>query len=72
VYPQPADEVLNIFTSDAPLKWSLRDLDGREVLKIQSPHNQVKMDVSALPSGIYILCGVCESGVVYRKIVCAR
>jgi subtilisin family serine protease len=72
VYPQPADEVLNIFTSDAPLKWSLRDLDGREVLKIQSPHNQVKMDVSALPSGIYILCGIYESGVVYRKIVCAR
>ena len=61
VYPNPAKEKLNIVfneTQEKNMNVKLLDITGREIQNIEVSSligaNQVQLDVSALPRGIYI------------------
>ncbi|MFA8450589.1 MAG: glycosyl hydrolase family 18 protein [Bacteroidales bacterium] len=70
VYPNPASNEINI-VSDKPLdsKGSISTLDGKNVKDIQLTGFNQKIDISDLPSGVYILkCGNSTTS-KYSKII---
>jgi polyhydroxybutyrate depolymerase len=71
LYPQPAHDVLHVSMAVSRIKeMKIIDLNGREVMApiAQDSPSQATIDVSALPSGIYIL----QVGGVARRIAVAR
>ena len=66
ISPNPATQsiTLNIPTETFTLKVRITDLLGRE-LKQQSVLNNGNLDVSALPSGFYLITATAPSGQVY-------
>lgn len=68
VYPVPAGDVLNIHSQDGKeFTVQLNGQDGRNWLSI-SGKSQVTLDMSSVPTGIYILKISDKSGVATRKI----
>jgi hypothetical protein len=45
------------------------DVLGQEIYYLQTANNKTEVDISHLPSGIYILQVQSESGVVSKKFV---
>ena len=71
VYPNPAHGVLTVDlseVSDDVAELTLGDLGGREVLRTKAKRPLTKMDVGALPAGLYLLQAA-SSGKVYRRRV---
>ena len=71
VYPNPAHGVLTVDlneVNDAVAELTLSDLGGREVLRTKAERPLTKVDVSTLPSGIYLLQAA-SPGKVYRRRV---
>ncbi len=73
-WPAPVNDVLHIDYRSADTKdslMSLHDLNGKEVLSRQLAHEneEVALDVSHLPSGLYICKIKAESGTVVKKVV---
>ncbi|MBR0169640.1 MAG: T9SS type A sorting domain-containing protein [Bacteroidales bacterium] len=71
VYPNPAHGVLTVDLSevnDAVAELTLSDLGGREVLRTKAERPLTKVDVSALPAGLYLLQAA-SPGKVYRRRV---
>ncbi len=54
VYPNPAQSFLRLET-DTPLRASLFDLSGRQVLPSTAVESTAQLDLSALPAGTYLL-----------------
>ncbi|WP_418509689.1 FG-GAP-like repeat-containing protein [Corallibacter sp.] len=54
IYPNPVKDVLNIKTSSQEYSYHLFNIQGQEVLKANNQTSKT-IDVSKLPSGIYIL-----------------
>ena len=71
VYPNPAHGVLTVDLSevnDAVAELTLSDLGGREVLRTKAERPLTKVDVGALPAGLYLLQAA-SPGKVYRRRV---
>jgi hypothetical protein len=51
-FPNPTNSMLFIESNEAPVKVSIYNVLGKEVL---STKNSKEIDVSALPSGVYII-----------------
>ncbi|GHT55199.1 hypothetical protein FACS189446_6210 [Bacteroidia bacterium] len=68
VYPNPAKDELSI-KSDFPIKKiEICDLSGKPMITGKLPDSKT-IDVSALPSGLYLVKITTDSGVVVKKIV---
>ena len=67
VYPNPAKEVLNIYTSKEINLIEIFDLLGRKQISIKG--NSIQIDISSLKRGIYIVSIDLESKVLKRKII---
>jgi len=67
VYPNPASEIVFI-KSELPIQQiTIYDLKGAEMANYITPGNQV--DVSELPSGIYVLQFLTERGYSQEKLI---
>jgi subtilisin family serine protease len=67
VYPNPAKEVLNIYTSKEINLIEIFDLLGRKQISIKG--NSIQIDISSLKRGIYIVSIDLEGKVLKRKII---
>ena len=71
VPPNPVHGVLTVDLSevnDDVAELTLSDLGGREVLRLKADRPLTKVDVSALPTGLYLLQAA-SPGKVYRRRV---
>ena len=71
VPPNPVHGVLTVDLSevnDAVAELTLGDLGGREVLRTKAERPLTKVDVGALPAGLYLLQAAAP-GKVYRRRV---
>ena len=71
VYPNPAHGVLTVDlneVNDAVAELTFSDLGGREVLRTKAERPLTKVDVGALPAGLYLLQAA-SPGKVYRRRV---
>lgn len=67
VYPNPAGELLHI-SSDSQLKsLALYDVSGKLLLKKPVNSYYTELDLSSLPSGIYLLHVTDESGMIHPE-----
>ncbi len=66
VYPNPAQQSisLNIYAQDSALTVNITDLLGR-ALSRQTIPSDGKVDIAALPNGLYLLTAITPSGKVY-------
>ncbi len=56
VYPNPADNFVQISTENAPLQnVTVFDVTGKEVMNLNFSANNTKINVSALDNGIYLM-----------------
>ncbi|MFM7662061.1 MAG: T9SS type A sorting domain-containing protein [Bacteroidota bacterium] len=53
LFPNPANEILNIQTNDTKISIVLSDLNGRKILKSSEISQSHKLDISNLSKGIY-------------------
>jgi hypothetical protein len=70
IYPNPASSTIIIESSKYQVQ-SIRIMDvlGQEIYYLQTANNKTEVDISHLPSGIYILQVQSKSGVVSKKFV---
>lgn len=54
-YPNPVDKFLEISAAKTLDRVRITDINGREVLNLVPGNNEVKLDLSALSSGIYMM-----------------
>lgn len=66
IYPNPTENFLRVTADETPLKLSLFDLQGREVLSVE---NDSQLNLSDITSQIYILKAEFDSGVHFQKVV---
>jgi hypothetical protein len=71
VYPNPADDVLNI---ELPEQLKIKQMQlinslGQIVWSQKPESNLMTIDVAALPKGIYLLAVETENGILKKKIV---
>ncbi|MPL73299.1 hypothetical protein SDC9_19096 [bioreactor metagenome] len=67
IYPNPAKEVLNIYTSKEINQIEIFDLLGRKQISIKG--NSIQIDISSLKRGVYIVSIDLEGKVLKRKII---
>jgi subtilisin family serine protease len=73
VYPNPADEVLNMqFTANESVEVALFDASGRIVLAHQGNAKDVRLDVSDLNPGLYLMRVRFDSGATELTKVTVR
>lgn len=71
VYPQPADEVVTVRSESLLSEVALFDLNGRMIQQKEAlDTNEVLLDLSAVPAGIYILHILTARGnKLYKKVL---
>jgi hypothetical protein len=70
VFPSTADEYLNIQSQDILLSVRIFSLDGRKVFEaVQVNQTQLKVDVSAFESGVYVIHLSTKDFKVNRKFI---
>jgi ligand-binding sensor domain-containing protein len=70
IYPNPASSTITIESKMYPMQSiKIVDVLGREVYYLQTQNNKTEIDISHLPSGIYILQLQSKSGIVSKKFV---
>lgn len=68
VFPNPAKDVVNVANAEGKI-FSMIDLNGREVFKVQISQNIESLNISSLESGIYIIRITDESSVQNLRFV---
>jgi photosystem II stability/assembly factor-like uncharacterized protein len=69
IFPNPARNYLMIESSDPSLQMSIISMDGRLMVNKKLEDLTNRIDVSALPAGVYIVNIVTSSGeVIFRKL----
>jgi hypothetical protein len=55
VFPNPAEDYITV-TAEVPLnQWSICDLSGRALMEKNMTWTSMRIDISTLPDGLYIL-----------------
>ena len=72
IYPNPASsEIIILFTDDIsselPERISISDLIGKKVMEIPAVEKELKVDITGLPDGIYILQIRTTAGQIINK-----
>jgi len=70
LYPNPVNDILNMELSSKTqniMEYQIIDLQGKLLQTKQLRAKQVKIDVSGLPSGIYIIQGQTNNGGIFRR-----
>jgi hypothetical protein len=69
VFPVPAKACLNLISEEDMKEVRLTSLLGREVLRLLSGNrNNLNIDISGIPDGIYILSVTTAKGTRIKKI----
>lgn len=68
IFPNPVSRLLNVQFNlpGLPESIMLYDLNGKQILKKENPAPQVDLDLSAIPSGKYIIAGK-QGETIFRK-----
>jgi hypothetical protein len=72
VFPNPADDRINVQCADQNttiLNYQLTDISGAVIDQKQGPGNTFSVDLSYVPSGMYILKLNTGSGIISKKVV---
>lgn len=72
VYPVPTQEILHInYSNTIPYKnITLTNLKGQQIFSVNKPNQNVHLDMSGVPPGLYILKATMQDGsVVLKKII---
>ncbi len=72
VYPNPVSQLLKVSSQNSKVEVAkIFDVLGKEVLSQEPTTNnqQLTIDVSALPNGIYFLTTIFEDKTVTKKII---
>ncbi len=72
IYPNPTNGFITISKLDTPSLLSLFDVNGRQLFSKHSVGEQINLDLSNLPIGIYFLSIKSKKGIVKNKIVLSR
>lgn len=59
-WPNPADQRLNLSAATALTRLEVINLQGRQVIQLSNPGAESNVDVSFLPSGVYIVKAIDE------------
>lgn len=69
VFPNPASEVVNLY-SDAHLKKvRMIDMQGRQLIEIRPFSNRATIDVAHMPSGVYVLLIETDTQTLRQRMV---
>ena len=68
VYPNPADEYLDVLLPGSHTELSLHELSGRELVNIKLAEPQYRLGLQLIPEGIYLLKVRAENTVQVIKI----
>lgn len=55
IFPNPARSILKIKTGKAPEAVCLRNLSGVKILNFMPPTNEIKLELTGIPPGIYFI-----------------
>jgi len=72
IYPNPSKDIITIHSDMAMLRVTLFDITGKQISYNQYPDNGITssdIDVSPLPSGIYMVQALLEDGSIVTKRV---
>ena len=70
IYPNPANNVLNIVSNAAGINTvSIYNLNGQKVLRTAVNANQIRLNTSGLSSGIYIVDVKSNNSSIKRKLI---
>ena len=72
IYPNPSRDIITILSDIAMLRVTLFDITGKQISYNQYPDNGITssdIDVSPLPSGIYMVQALLEDGSIVTKRV---
>jgi hypothetical protein len=68
VYPYPASSVLNIKLNEPQQQYSITDIKGNTLMQNSlSKQEQLQIDISALPSGFYLISFINKQGYITRE-----
>jgi len=68
MYPNPADNLLNIRSAQSINNIKIVSVIGQEVKSVNPATNQITLDISNLESGIYFVTITTENGSVIKKL----
>ncbi len=69
VYPNPASDFINIFSSDIIHSIDIVDITGKTIHYSNINANTSNIDIKSLPQGAYFVKASTDKGMVVRKIV---
>ena len=69
IYPNPVNSYVTVTSNDRINEVELLDISGKLIQKFKVQSDRYTIDTSKLPSGVYLLNGLTESGVVKGKFV---
>ena len=67
--PNPTDGVIHITASNAMMSVEVYDQLGRKVISRKADGNGAEIDLGDLPSGVYTVGVLTDSGITVRKII---
>jgi hypothetical protein len=66
IYPNPSHSFITL-ESDIPVTYELNDLNGRLIHKVSEYAKKQSVDLSELPSGVYLLTGKTNEGSIFKE-----
>ena len=72
LFPNPATDYVTVILPQSDATISVVSLDGKTLLQESCKDNMVKLDVSTLKTGIYLIKVVQKNKVLTKKLVINR
>ena len=70
IFPNPTANILNVkYNDNSPLKVSIYDLSGKEIIKSVTGKSNLQINVDKLPTGSYLVKVNVKNHSVYYKII---
>lgn len=69
IYPNPANDAVNIQSNSAIKSITVYDIQGRKIKAAQTTGQHAEMNISALKTGIYLFSIETERGSIMKKII---